>query len=161
MVTVIYSWSLWNYLREGKDGGFDWFVWIALDVGQKAVLAASLMPEAALFWRSIAWHCWPHWFPWYVNLGFWVWFDALRICDFVCFTISQWVSVELPFWALVSFRTWHASLPTSASTQILTRVFHAFSCASSTHLRSHNAYNIEGIQTVYSTSILRKHQLIT
>ena len=25
MVTVIYSWSLSNYLREGKDEGFDWF----------------------------------------------------------------------------------------------------------------------------------------
>ena len=31
-----------------------------------------------------------------------------------------------------------------------------FSCASSTHLRSRNACNIEGIQTVYSASILKK-----
>ena len=63
-------------------------VWIALEVGQKAVLAAPSMPETAFFWRLIVWHCWPHWFLRYANLGFWVWFDAPRICDFVCFTLS-------------------------------------------------------------------------
>ena len=39
IVTVIYSWSLPNYLREGKNEGFE--------VDQKAALAAPLMPGAA------------------------------------------------------------------------------------------------------------------
>ena len=88
MVTVIYSWSLSNYLREGKDEGFDWFGLNRFVGGPEGGPGGPIDARDRFFWRLIVWHCWPHWFLWYANLGFWVWFDAPRICDFVCFTLS-------------------------------------------------------------------------
>ena len=64
MVTVIYSWSLSNYLREGKDEDFDWFGLNRFGGGPEGGLGGSIDARGPrpLSWRLLVWHCWQHWF---------------------------------------------------------------------------------------------------
>ena len=154
MVTVIYSWSLSNYLREGKDEGFDWFGLNRFGGGPEGGPGGPIDARGRFFGA------------WLLGIAGRTDFFGMRIWGFGFGLIRfEFATSFAPRFRFTSFffgiKISSYSESSSSSTQILAQLFYAFSCASSAHLRSRNACNIEGIQTVYSTSILKKDRLVT